>query len=150
MLSLECFEADRRVEESQHNGNGVVNGLDKVDSIHPNIANSRCMESEGALDIQSQSEWARRASHFSQTFKRITQLVWQEKSVCDMNGRGKQLKMFFIVFMTAIIIIMQVVSSVPLQVCFLFWKLSKERRRLMFANTSMNYRVSLPTYYYLS
>jgi len=108
MLSLECFEADRRVEESEHNGNGVVNGLDKVDSIHPNIANSRCMDSEGALDIQSQPEWARRASHFSQTFKRITQLVWQEKSVCDMNGRGKQLKMFFIVFMTAIIIIMQV------------------------------------------
>lgn len=118
MMSLECFKADQRVEESEHNGNGVVNGLDKVDSIHPNIANSRCMESEGALDIQSQPEWARRASQFSETFKRIAQLVWQEKSVWDMNGRGKQLKMFFIVFMTAIIIIMQVSFFCALAILF--------------------------------
>lgn len=122
MLSLECFEADRRVEESEHNGNGAVNSLDKDDNILPNIANSRCMESEGGLDFKSQPEWARKASH---TFKRIARLVWQEKSVCDMNGRGKQLKMFFIVFMTAIIIIMQVISSVYLQVCFLFLEVKK-------------------------
>lgn len=138
MLSSECFEADRRGEEFEHNGNGAVNGLDKVDNIRPNTANSRYMESKGALDVQSQPEWARKASHFSETFKRIAWRVWQEKSVGYTNGRGKQLKMFFIVFMTVIIIVMQVVSCVHLQVFILFWKVRKERITPMLANTSMN------------